>query len=230
MMVHTFLALLLAHLAGDFLLQSARLAEAKRRPGPLLAHAAIHFALALAVTGGAPFVPLAVAATHLVIDWLKAHLAPPTLAAFLADQAAHIAVLAGLAWLFPAALAWPLPPAALTALLLATGLIAATLAGGPAVGLLMRPYQEHARLDGLEHAGRLIGQLERALIFLLILSGNAAGIGFLIAAKSILRFDTASRDQRAGEYVIIGTLASFGWAIGAALATAAALRHLPPPP
>ena len=39
--------------------------------------------------------------------------------------------------------------------------------------------------EGLKGAGQLIGQLERTLIFLLVLSGNASGLGFLIAAKSL---------------------------------------------
>ena len=61
-----------------------------------------------------------------------------------------------------------------------------------------------------------------------VLSFRTATIGFLIAAKSVLRFDTASRDTRAGEYVIIGTLASFGWALVAAYATLALMAALPP--
>ena len=57
---------------------------------------------------------------------------------------------------------------------------------------------------------------------------QAAGIGFLIAAKSVLRFETTSKDQKAGEYVIIGTLASFGWALLFGYATRALLADLPP--
>ena len=84
------------------------------------------------------------------------------------------------------------------------------------------------RNNGLRDGGRQIGLLERGLIFLFILTNLPVAVGFLIAAKSVLRFGTASRDQRTAEYVIIGTLASFGWAILAALATQAALDHLPP--
>lgn len=81
---------------------------------------------------------------------------------------------------------------------------------------------------GLADGGRVIGLLERGLIFVLVLVNQPAGIGFLIAAKSILRFDTASHNQKAGEYVIIGTLASFGWALIAAYATLALANALPP--
>ena len=69
---------------------------------------------------------------------------------------------------------------------------------------------------------------ERGLIFLLLMVGQPTGVGFLIAAKSVLRFDTTAKDQSAGEYVIIGTLASFGWALLCAYGTLALLAHLPP--
>ena len=107
-----------------------------------------------------------------------------------------------------------------TALVL-SGLITATLAGGPAVGHLMARYKSDAQPEGLEYAGRVIGLMERGLIFLMVMIGEPSGIGFLIAAKSILRFDTVSRDQKMSEYVIIGTLASFGWALAASFATIA---------
>ena len=92
----------------------------------------------------------------------------------------------------------------------------------------MRPHSMRLRNVGLRDGGRQIGLLERGLIFLLVLANQPIGIGFLIAAKSILRYGTANRDQRSAEYVIIGTLASFGWAIAVALATQSLLSALPP--
>ena len=106
--------------------------------------------------------------------------------------------------------------------LFAAGFIVTVLAGGHAVGLLTARFAMPQ--NGLPEAGRLIGQLERALIFLFVLIGEPAGIGFLIAAKSVLRFDTAKEDQKASEYVIVGTLASFAWALAAAYATQALLE------
>ena len=84
--------------------------------------------------------------------------------------------------------------------------------------------------DSLPQGGRLIGRLERAMILMLVLAGQPDGIGFLIAAKSLLRFNELARDQdrRASEYVIIGTLASFAWGLGAAFAADAALRRARP--
>ena len=53
-------------------------------------------------------------------------------------------------------------------------------------------------------------------------------IGFLIAAKSVLRFGAVREEARLSEYVIIGTLASFGWAILMAIGTVMLLSALPP--
>ena len=74
-------------------------------------------------------------------------------------------------------------------------------------------------------------EAERLMILMLLLADQPDGIGLLIAAKSILRFNELARDasdRRASEYVIIGTLASFAWAIATAWATGAALRALAP--
>jgi len=67
----------------------------------------------------------------------------------------------------------------------------------------------------------VIGQWERALIFLFVLVGQLGGIGFLIAAKSIFRFGELKdpTNRREAEYITIGTLMSFGTAMAIAYAT-----------
>ena len=75
---------------------------------------------------------------------------------------------------------------------------------------------------------RAIGYLERGLIFLVVLGGMAEGIGFLIAAKSVLRFGTVREEAKLSEYVSIGTLASFARALVAAFGTLALLSQLAP--
>jgi hypothetical protein len=54
-----------------------------------------------------------------------------------------------------------------------------------------------------------------APVFLFILSAQPAGVGFLVAAKSIFRFgelkDNETRME--AEYIIIGTMLSFAWAL-----------------
>ena len=67
----------------------------------------------------------------------------------------------------------------------------------------------------LTKAGKYIGILERLLIFMFIVIGQWAGVGFLLAAKSIFRFGdlTSADDRKLTEYILIGTLLSFGLAI-----------------
>ncbi|PKP74544.1 MAG: DUF3307 domain-containing protein [Alphaproteobacteria bacterium HGW-Alphaproteobacteria-6] len=231
-MTETFAALLFAHALADFVLQTRWIAENKRRLPVLLLHGAVVLATAQAALGRVDAWELLVlAALHIATDGLKSRLAAPGLGAFLADQGAHLAAIAALAALRPdlwagglwGGLGW-LP--ALMALL--AGAVLAIRAGGFAVGLLMRPWADDDLPRGLTNGGTLIGLLERGLIFLLVMVGQSAGVGFLVAAKSVLRFETTSKDQRAGEYVIIGTLASFGWALLAAHATLALMAALPP--
>jgi hypothetical protein len=153
-------------------------------------------------------------------------------AGFLADQGAHLGTLIIVAGLVPVlwdAGVWAgVVPLWVPALgVLVAGAVLATRAGGFVLGLLMGRFGE-VGLDGLPGGGRLIGSLERGIIFLLILAGEPGGIGFLIAAKSVLRFGAVREEARLSEYVIIGTLASFAWAMGAALGTVMMLSALPP--
>jgi len=92
------------------------------------------------------------------------------------------------------------------------------------IARLLKPFGSIANGDeGLDGAGRLIGYLERFLILLLIISHNAGGITLLVAAKSILRFPEV-KNRAFAEYVIIGTLASFGWAMLVGLGAQIALK------
>ncbi|HPR18415.1 MAG TPA: DUF3307 domain-containing protein [Candidatus Cloacimonadota bacterium] len=65
--------------------------------------------------------------------------------------------------------------------------------------------------NSLESAGRYIGILERLIVFASILIGRYEVIGFLIAAKSIIRHPEKN-DKSFAEYFLIGTFSSFVWA------------------
>ncbi len=69
--------------------------------------------------------------------------------------------------------------------------------------------------DDLPNAGKLIGNVERFLVLTFIILNQYEAVGFLIAAKSILRFE-ASKTNKA-EYVLIGTMLSFGIAIASGI-------------
>jgi hypothetical protein len=92
--------------------------------------------------------------------------------------------------------------------------------GGQIMRQLTRRWRNEIEQPGIERdslasAGLWIGILERLLIVTFILLHEFSAIGFLIAAKSLLRFSdkdhTHSRKQ--SEYILIGTLLSFCYAL-----------------
>ncbi len=72
-----------------------------------------------------------------------------------------------------------------------------------------------AEADSLASAGLWIGALERLLIVTFVLLHEYSAIGFLIGAKSLLRFGDASQSnpRKQSEYILIGTLLSFCFAL-----------------
>ena len=228
-MIETFAALLLAHTLADFLFQTNWMVQNKRHLLPMLAHIAVVLATAIATTGSLHLVIFVLAAVHMAIDAIKTSYFPNRLGPFLIDQAAHLVSIIAVVLLQPglwSAGIWADLPWLASVMVLLAGLTLVTRAGGFAIGILMRPWAEDTP-TGLRNGGRVIGTLERGLIFLLILTGQAAGIGFLIAAKSVLRFGAVKDEGRLSEYVIIGTLASFGWAIVVSAGVVALLKLLP---
>ena len=80
--------------------------------------------------------------------------------------------------------------------------------------------------SSLPDAGKFIGFLERLLVLTFILAGHWEAVGFLLAAKSVFRFGNLkeSHDRKLTEYVLIGTLLSFGIAIGISILTTVLLQ------
>ena len=85
--------------------------------------------------------------------------------------------------------------------------------GGWLVAALIRRFHigDFSGNEGLAHAGKYIGYLERILLLTFVLADQFLAIGFLIAAKSIFRFEPENR--RFAEYFLIGSLLSFNIAI-----------------
>ena len=240
-MLETAIALAFGHLVGDFTLQADWMVRRKREPLVLLAHVGTVLVVTWAALGFAlaPLVLLLIGVAHLAIDGAKLRWGGAGFAGFTLDQAAHAASILVAAALFPGAFAaglWANPPAVFAplvahfpaAMALGSGLIATVWAGGYAVQALMTGVKPPPDPQSLPKGGQLIGRLERLMILMFVLAGEPGGIGFLIAAKSILRFNELARgdDLHVSEYVIIGTLASFAWGLTCAFATAAVLAAL----
>ncbi|MGJ8584712.1 MAG: DUF3307 domain-containing protein [Marinosulfonomonas sp.] len=235
-MAETLAALLLAHVLADYVFQTTFMVKYKSKPTILLLHGVIVLAT-LHLCTGTPTAPglYILAALHLIIDAVKVRFFDDSFRPHIVDQIIHLVSLVALAAFAPdiwsngfySGVKW-LP----ALMLLVAGGIYTTRAGGFAIEKFMRPFQLPATEYSLPGGGAIIGLLERGLIYVLMLAGLPIGIGFLIAAKSVLRFETIQgtddkNSRHMAEYVIIGTLASFGWAILVSLAVIILLQKVP---
>ncbi len=222
--------ILLAHLMGDFLLQPTSWVKNKEKRKIkskfLYFHFLVHTLLLMLLVFRIDFIPYAIllGVIHIIIDLLKLYLQSEVTKRiwFLIDQILHIFSMLFLIILYDKIIInnyslvpqfWPI----LTALLFLTVPASITIKN---LISIWTPNTNDTKQD-LENAGTYIGILERLFIFLFILIGQFSAIGFLLAAKSIFRFGdlTKSKDRKLTEYVLIGTLLSFGIAIVTGLAT-----------
>lgn len=225
-----FIKLLLAHLLGDFLLQPnswvADKEQRKHRSIYLYLHTLLHGALAWAIVGNTDFgwYALLLALSHGMIDLAKLHFQNIGTKRmwFLIDQFLHLIVLVAITLLYNdtyfniASIPeryWII----VTAVLLLTSPVSILI---KTVISIWTPNQNDTKED-LQNAGKYIGILERLFVLCFIIAGQFSAIGFLMAAKSIFRFGdlTQAKDRKLTEYVLIGTLLSFGIAILTGLLT-----------
>jgi len=231
-MPETLAILFLAHVLADYVVQPAWMVEDKAKPETLFLHFLAIVFTAMLCTGqlASPAV-YALALVHIVIDAVKVRCFSDSFIPHVTDQALHLVTLAATALLCPDLFAtglygdvtW-LPKL----MLLGAGAIYATRAGGIAINKLLATFDPQPTSKGYPQSGPLIGNLERALTYLCIMAQMPEGIGFLLAAKVVMRFQTGTTDEKRYEYVFIGTLASFGWAIAVTLAVMFMASLLPP--
>ncbi|QEC52981.1 uncharacterized protein DUF3307 [Anseongella ginsenosidimutans] len=233
MSIIILLRLLAAHLIADFLLQPSGWVKSKNdlkwRSPHLYVHVLVHGAATYLFLGiwDNYQVPLIVMGSHLLIDLGKASLRWKNLYTFIADQVLHLAVLTG-CWLAltgqGAILAASLREllANPAAWVLLTGYLLVLFPAGVVISIATRKWcQQLEDRQGLAEAGKWIGYSERFLILTFILLSRYEAIGFLIAAKSVFRFNEIMKDKerKEAEYFLIGTLLSISFALAAGLLT-----------
>ena len=220
------LKLFLAHLIGDFLLQpySWVKAKEKRKLGAwqLYCHALLHGLLILLLVWDWSFWKwaLLIATVHLLIDAVKIEIqkAKTKRALFFIDQLFHVASIY-IIWLWYQGESFSFSFLRNEKMVLFITLILfLTRPVSFAVKIFISkwtPQTEDNDAGSLQSAGKYIGILERLLIFAFIIINHWEGVGFLLAAKSIFRFGDLkeSKDRKLTEYILIGTLVSFGVAI-----------------
>ena len=233
-MVMIFLQLLCAHVVADFYLQSHEICMYKMQlqtwKGWIcqVGHALVHglFAYLFVMDWTNWLVPVVVLVSHLIIDVLKdiclskIQYKPNDVRSnwecilFFIDQALHVLVIWMLLKYVDIAEYTVMCSNILDTKVLSC-IIAYLIVVKPTsilIGMFTQRWQNIlSDSKGLHDAGMWIGYAERVLALTFVLLGTYEALGFLIAAKSLLRFQET--DTKRTEYVLIGTLLSFGVAV-----------------
>lgn len=222
-----FIQLILAHLFGDFILQPnswvAEKESKKLRSRYLYLHVLIHTILSFIFLWNTQlwWVAVLVGFSHFIIDAAKLSFQTTKSKKiwFFIDQALHIAVIAGVSFCFNEFNFDFLKNQEILKIIMAALFL--TTPASIFIKILLSSWtpvpetQNNIQTESLSSAGKYIGILERLLVFTFIVVNHWEGVGFMVAAKSVFRFsDLAQAKQRKlTEYVLIGTLLSFGMAV-----------------
>lgn len=233
-----FLRLLLAHILADFIFQSSKMVidkehkkiASKRLYLHILVHILCYYLLLWDLHWW--HVPLLIALSHYAIDLGKLYFQNKRNGRllFFLDQGLHLVVLYA-ASLYISGETLQQITLDSDLLLILVAVLFLTQPSSVIIKTLISiytPKTEMEKEDSLQNAGKYIGMLERILVFTFIATGHWEGVGFLIAAKSIFRFSdlTQAKDRKLTEYILIGTLLSFGLAILCALVFLYALPRI----
>ena len=215
---------LLAQVLTDFVFQNTKMVKHKRnykgKSWYLYAHSLLAGVLTYIILQdwNQLLIPIVIVITHFFIDLWKLHQKKDNLKYFIIDQILHLMILA-IAWLYLINGFSEVLPAIATfftstqALAIFTGYLIVIFPVGFIIGKATERWQKEISNEeaqsSLNKAGRYIGIFERILVLTFILINNFAAIGFLIGAKSILRFSDTKGARKQTEYVLIGTLMSF---------------------
>jgi protein-S-isoprenylcysteine O-methyltransferase Ste14 len=223
-----FLKILLAHFLGDFTFQPHKWVKEKEKKKikslQLYLHIGVHLLLLFVILGfdiqKYAFGLFIIITTHYIFDALKLHFQKKKTKRilFFVDQVLHILILAVVANYyhpFTTSLKTLFNEKILLLLIAAVLLINVSSIIIKIIITQWNPENKKEHDDSLAKAGRYIGVLERLFVFTFVITNHWEGVGFLLAAKSVFRFGdlTSSKDRKLTEYILIGTLLSFGIAI-----------------
>ena len=232
-----FVKLFLAHLLGDFLLQPTAWVldkeSKKHRSVYLYIHTLLHGILAWILVGEKAFgwFALFLALSHGFIDFMKLRFQKKKTKRnwFVADQILHLIVILIIISIYKN-FSVDFEVFTNQFWILVTGILFLTKPTSIIIKntiSIWTPESKTKNDDSLENAGNCIGIFERLFVFCFIVTGHFEAIGFLLAAKSIFRFGDLreAKDRKLTEYVLIGTLLSFGIALLAGLLVQFGLLH-----
>lgn len=222
--------LLLAHMIGDFVLQPTSWIKAKEKKKlnayQLYLHALVHALLIMVLIWDIRFIKWAIilAVSHLAIDSAKLLLQRDDTRRlyFFLDQLAHLISICLIYCLYEGYTSLNTIVLTDSNFLLITLLVFLTTPSSFIVKMFVAKWSSDTGDSGkesLDNAGKYIGILERLFVFAFVVGANWEAVGFLLAAKSVFRFGDLrkSKDRKLTEYILIGTLLSFGIAMLMAL-------------
>lgn len=231
MMDIMLIKLLLAHILGDFFLQPdkwvAEKEKIKLKSSKLYWHVVIHTALVFIIFFSLDvwLQALVVGVSHYLIDACKLLFQKQQTKRlwFFVDQALHIVVIIA-CWLSfnsEATIDFDFMQNSKFWLYVFGGLLL-TSPTAIVIKVVIARFIPSKCAISLQNAGKFIGILERLLIYVFVLTNHFEAVGFLLAAKSIFRFGDLKEgsDLKLTEYVLIGTLLSFGIAVAVSLSIA----------
>jgi hypothetical protein len=222
MIAETVVALFVAHVLADYVLQTKWMVDTKRGPG-FAVHIGIVFATAALCLGQISVAILLITLAHCLIDATKTLVLPDSLWSYLADQLLHLASIMAVGSLFPGA--WQagiwadmLPPGSREVVAALAGLVFTIRAGHFAIAIYLvdPPREDHGFA---RNRAALTGALERTAVYALVLGGFAALSLVVLAVKALLWWAMGGRHADGWQRAVAGTLASFAFAIAVGYGT-----------
>lgn len=242
MIIQILLPLITAHFLGDFIFQTDKDVKNKNSYLVFGKHIIIVTGLSYLLLGvwNCLFIPIAILTSHIIIDLIKRIFKNDSLILFILDQLAHYLVIIIISYYVvnnieneKLYLFWNYLFGVnyIKLLVVTTSVILITKFSSIIISYIIKPFQlkifkaENNNKDEIK-TGRIIGYLERIIILVLFFAGLPTIVGFLITAKSILRYGEIknNNDKVMVEYILIGTLLSFSVGITIAYLTTETLK------
>ncbi len=230
-----FIVMLVGHVLADFYIQTEKLVERRKTSiGAVLLHGLIYsicivivFVICIPITANSIFLMCAVSLAHILIDvvkyccirkgirssWIKKHM-------FIVDQLAHYITLLlcwGI-WGRQAEVRWFVSQEMVYLPYLPITIFLGVLCILKPVSIFITNTElwnhktsinkDNVPSSDTKEAGKIIGYMERLIIFLLLMYNQFSAMAFVLTAKSVARFKEIEQDKNKAEYYLIGTLLS----------------------
>lgn len=234
-----FIVMLIGHILGDFYFQTNEMVKNRKKCfSAVLKHSLVYFItitstlmIGIPITLNSILLCISTGSFHFIIDTIKylyqknSSKFPSWIekSLFILDQSLHFSALA-LCWAFwgnGLVVRWFVSQEMIHLPDLPVTMCLEILCILRPVGIFIadsilsnyKPFKyslEFSGSDDTQNAGKIIGYLERVIVFILLLYQQFSAIAFVLTAKSVARFKEIEKNQASAEYFLIGTLMSVG--------------------